>query len=602
MAAYVDWSGTDPNLLTNGIHPDLKDLPKGYVQQTVLVGAPTVGSAFDLWGSVVLDLPHSDLSDETRQGKSRTSNDASPFLKKLCYGTQAGSWIYYNPMLPADQFQPKLLGILDEAHKKGTDFGCVQLDSWYYPKGPNAYWGDNGSGMFDYHADPKLFPQGIKGFWQQTSPFVSKRVPFIRHSRWVWIGPDGQLAQPLRQYKFSGEVIIDPEFYKNTAAEMRDEGTVAHEPDWLGTRAKSAFNLTDPEQYHLTMAHEMAKQGIFQIYCMPLPEDLLQSTWLDNVVAFRPSFDRLQRGGWDQLIYGSHLGWSLGLWPWSDTFMSGETDNMIPSLLSAGLVTVGDPPGQLNAVNLKLAARSDGVLVRPDVPFRPCDQCYVNDGKDGLKTDLRHNMLAPTFTDFGYKVRYLWTYARSKPVPEGTPQPDPRPDDQKYYSTVTDFNLAQVGQQEPVYLYDWFRQTGRVVQPSDQITDAMIDGRAYYVAAPLTSANIAFLGDAGHIATAGRQRIRDVKIGRDGSVQAAVTFAYDEPERTIFGHAASMPSIRIGNGKIVGSRYDSTSQLFWITIAPISPVQDTVDDSLPGTTEVVVSISNYSHYPRLPHR
>ena len=49
------------------------------------------------------------------------------------------------------------------------------------------------------------------------------------------------------------------------------------------------------------------------------------------------SDDRFDRNRWDTFLYTSRFASALGVWPWSDVFMSSETNNLVLSVLSAGV-------------------------------------------------------------------------------------------------------------------------------------------------------------------------------------------------------------------------------------------------------------------------
>jgi len=134
-----------------------------------------------------------------------------------------------------------------------------------------------------------------------------------------------------------------------------------YEQDWLGTKAQAELNLVDRDAFLGNMASACKRNGVTIQYCMPLPRHYLQSVKYDNVTTIRTSQDRFGRSRWDQFLFGSRLAGALGLWPFSDVFLSTEADNLLVATLSAGPVGVGDPIGFLNAANLRRAARQDGV-------------------------------------------------------------------------------------------------------------------------------------------------------------------------------------------------------------------------------------------------
>src|ERR1035437_8231638 len=52
---------------------------------------------------------------------------------------------------------------------------------------------------------------------------------------------------------------------------------------------------------------------------------------------------------------------------------------MIVAVLSAGVVGTGDAMGKEAPENIRLAARADGVLVKPDRPMVPTDDAYLRE-------------------------------------------------------------------------------------------------------------------------------------------------------------------------------------------------------------------------------
>jgi len=49
-----------------------------------------------------------------------------------------------------------------------------------------------------------------------------------------------------------------------------------------------------------------------------------------------PAIDRFGRSRWDSFLFTSQFARAAGIWPWADVFMSGETNNLLVSVLSAG--------------------------------------------------------------------------------------------------------------------------------------------------------------------------------------------------------------------------------------------------------------------------
>src|SRR5690348_2495645 len=133
----------------------------------------------------------------------------------------------------------------------------------------------------------------------------------------------------------------------------------------------------------------------------------MQSTVYDNVTTIRTSDDRFNSNRWTVYFYSARLASAVGLWPFSDVFMSSETNNMIAALLSGGPLGVGDPVGHLARGNILKSVRRDGTIVKPDVTATPIDSVWLADAQN-----LDSPMIAAASTDFGggLKANYIYAY------------------------------------------------------------------------------------------------------------------------------------------------------------------------------------------------
>ena len=188
----------------------------------------------------------------------------------------------------------------------------------------------------------------------------------------------------------------------------------------------------------------MALENISIQYCMPTPRHFLKSVKYANLTSIRASADRFDRTRWTNFLYASRLASALGIWPFTDVFMSTETENLLVATLSAGPVGVGDPVGSLNGANLCRAVRADGVIVKPDVPLMPLDINYLGDANSGNAP-----LIASTYSDFwGLRSYYVFAYNRAA-------------DTQSLFP-------SSLGLNRPAYLYNYFAGTGSVVNPESR--------------------------------------------------------------------------------------------------------------------------------------
>jgi hypothetical protein len=510
--------------ISSGITDVITALPAGFTHQTFLVVGQGMNAVEQMWGHAMTDL----------HNKTRPANDADPTLNTLGYWTDHGTTYYYS-FDPNLGYAGTLLAVANSFKQEGIPLGYMQLDSWWYPKGSSDTWQGNGAhrgGIYTYVATPALFSNGLQAFQQQLG------LPLVTHARWI------DTSSPYRtQYIMSNNVSIDPNYWNTTAGYLQNGGAISYEQDWLDSQATTLTNLTDPNAYLGDMASSMMTNGLTIQYCSAAPRHFLQSSLYNNLTTIRVSHDRFNSNRWDSFLYGSQLASVLGIWPWSDVFMSTETDNLLLSTLSAGMVGVGDAIGTESKPNLFQTIRGDGVIVKPDVPIVPVDAMYVQDAQA-----LNTPMVASTYTDFGggMKALYIFAYAR------GT-------------NTTASFTPASLGLSGNVYVYNYFTGTGTIIQSSNSFTDTVGTG-SYYVVVPIGQSGIGFLGDAGKFVSLGKKRIS--QLSDNGSVQATIAFASNETSLTMQGYSPTMPNVTASDGAAGSVTYNSATGLFNFPVSP----------------------------------
>lgn len=507
------------NSIVAGISNQIATLPAGFTHQTILAFGPGINQTFINWGQALTNL----------SGKQRPSNDADQ-LKNISYWTDNTATYYYNPGGPS--YMGTLESIRDEFNAKGIQLGTLQLDSWWYPKGPNDTW-SGGSGIWTYTAAPALFQPDLPAFQATLG------VPLVTHARWI------NVNSPYRtQYAISGNVATDPQYWEDIATYLQASGVTTYEQDWLGDKAQTAFNLTDPYAFLGNMAASMAKRGITIQYCMATPAHFLQSTEYNNVTTVRASGDGFRQSNWNNFFFSSRFASSLGLWPFADVFMSGQMNNLIAATLSAGPVGVGDPMGNLSPQNLFKAVRSDGVIVKPDVPATPLDSVFIS---DSLGIDVP--MVVSTYSDFGSGLRanYIFAFTRAA------------------NNTIT-IDPALYGISGSAWLYDWIGGAGRLITAGSPYTVNLANGVGYFVLTPIGKSGIAFLGDKGQIVTLGRKRIPTLLD--TGRIDLTVSFVPGESARTLFGYSPFPVEVRSLAGTAGTPVWDPATEQFTVTVMP----------------------------------
>ena len=525
----------DNQEIAAGVDTRITTLPAGFTNTTILVVEKGINQVFETWGRALTDL----------QGKVRPANDADVTLSHLGYWTDNGAHYYYHFEHPTG-YEATLLAIRDEFQRKGIPLGYLQLDSWFYPKGPHAEWYDGHDGIYQYVAAPELFPNGLKAYQAQLG------IPLVTHARWI------DPSSPYRkQYLFSGDVAVDQRYWDSVMSYLHDAGVTTYEQDWLSYRASTDFNLDDPGAFLDAMATSAARNGMTLQYCMPTARHFLQSSKYSNLTTVRTSPDRFQRSRWDRFLYGSRLAGALGIWPWCDVFMSSEADSLLLAALSGGPVGVGDPIGAVNAANLLRAVRKDGVIVKPNAPLVPMDQSFINDAQGGQAP-----MLAATYTDLGdLKAAYVFAYPRGSPLP-------------------ISFQPKSLGFDGLVYIYNYLAHTGRLMNSAELFIDETLDAYAYYIVTPIGRSGIGLLGDADQLVSLGRQRIHSVID--DGVLEVAVTFAQGESDCVLHGYSPSAPKVTAKAGAAGVPSYDPATRLFRVSLLPGNDGSAVVDIA-PGT-------------------
>ncbi len=521
MAASL--AQTPAGALQSQLMWQVSSVPAGFNHQTLLVVDSGINRAFQTWGNTLTAL----------QGKIRPANDADMSLKSLGYWTDNGATYYYRTESGLS-YMDTLTAAKAQFDRANIGLGYMQLDSWFYPKGAQAQWADSADGVYQYSADSNLFGSSLSNFQQSIG------VPLVTHAR--WIDPSSPYRQ---QYTMSGNVVTDPSYWNMVATYLKAAGVATYEQDWLSAQAQTAVNLIDPELFLGGMAYAMAQAGLTMQYCMPTTRHVMQSARYGNLTTIRGANDRFNPDKWTPFLYTSRLIGAVGAWPFADVLMSGETSNLLLSTLSAGPIGLGDRIGSLNTGNVLRSVRQDGIIVKPDVPATPVDASFLNDAAAALVSP----MVASTYTDFGgLRAYYLFAY------PQGT---------QKQFN----FKMSDLGSTGAAYVYDYFAGTGRVVLPSDVLSETISGDSLYLVAAPLGPSGMALIGDAGQFVTLGKKRI--TSLTDDGSLHIAISFAKGERSRTLIGYCpGTAPAVTPLDGTAGPVSYDGATGRFSVDVQP----------------------------------
>jgi len=286
------------------------------------------------------------------------------------------------------------------------------------------------------------------------------------------------------------------------------------------------------------MASAAASHGVTLQYCMSLPQYYLQGAKYPNLTTVRVSNDRFERSKWDWAMYGSMLSGSLGEWPWTDVFMSTETNNLLLATLTGGGVGFGDKKGEENKANLMKSARADGRLVKPDQPIVPSDSTFIADAKN-----TGAPMVAWTDTQLGRRTVYVFCERRSTPAVSFTP--------------------ASMGIAGDSYVYNYFTGTGQHVDAGGTYLDTIpSSGFSYYEITAIDSHGIAFLGDAGKFVGNGKARVSVLSGLTADALRATVLIAPADIPVTLHGYSSVRPVVTSSNGQVGPVNYEASTGRF----------------------------------------
>ncbi|TAK92890.1 MAG: hypothetical protein EPO07_18895, partial [Verrucomicrobia bacterium] len=266
--------------VASGFNKQLRNLPAGFTQQTVLAFGKGINRAWDLWGQALIGW----------QGVKRPGNDADTMLKYLGYWTDNGATYYYN--YDRDKgYAGTLRSLVEHYRQEQIPLRYLQLDSWWYSKSmtgpegkvgqtknaklPEGEWNRYG-GLWEYKAHKSLFPDGLAAYQKSIG------LPLVTHNRWV------DLASPYREkYEISGVAAIDPKWWDEIAAYLKASGVITYEQDWLDRiyTYSPAFssNVNTGEAFLDNMARACKQNGLTMQYCMPYACYFLQGSRYENL-------------------------------------------------------------------------------------------------------------------------------------------------------------------------------------------------------------------------------------------------------------------------------------------------------------------------------
>ncbi|HXB58478.1 MAG TPA: hypothetical protein VNU95_02885 [Candidatus Acidoferrales bacterium] len=553
-------TGDGVHEIASGLNSQVRDLPANFSHGTLIAFGNGIHTTWKTWSDAFLAL----------QGVKRPNNEADLGLRYLGYWTDNGATYYYNYDTNSG-YADTLENLVSRYRDEGIPIRYLQLDSWWYektltgldgkrgktknPRLPKGDWNCYG-GLLEYHADPAVLPDGLGGFKNKID------MPLITHNRWI------DPASPYHEkYQISGVAGVDPKYWDEIMSYIASNGVTCYEQDWINEIYAHSPELQSTPGLADAFADNMARaaqdNNLSLQYCMALPRFFLQGSHYPNLTTIRTSDDHFIRARWDDFLYVSQLARAVGIWPWADVFMSTEQNNLLISVLSAGMVGVGDPIGQESKQNLLRAARPDGVLVKPDESLLPLDDVYV-----AQANGKKNPMVAWTYSDHGpLRTAYVFAYVREKANSEAS------------------FKPSVFGLNGKVVVLNVRSGAASFQSARKNVPVAFdTDGTAYYEVAPVGKSDIAFFGDEEKYVSNGQQRIAGL-VDADDKLTATITLAAGEKSVTVFGYAKEKPRASASMGSVGDLNYDKNTGRFSVEVMPAAYVTNSGGD--PVQTAVV---------------
>jgi hypothetical protein len=513
-----------------GWHGDLDSLPQGFASELALWAGAGPRGVLEEWAAFL----------RGRYATRRLSRYADAGVARLSYWTDNGAAYWYRSE-PGRTLVETLSAVAEDHAQARIPVAAFELDSWFYPHELTRPVGERGerlvppTGALRWEPREDVLPEGIEGLRARLGD-----PPLILHARhWSSRSPcferweawrDGDRAHPR-----------DPAFFAGMVAEAARWGAITIEQDWLvevflgvrGLRAAPGRARAWQEAFD----RAAAEHGLTLLWCMASPADFLQTLTLERVVAIRTSGDYRYLGEnpdlWVRFLYTNALARALGLHPFKDVFLSNRAGSgrdgdphaeaeALLAALSAGPVGIGDRVGRSDRELVLRTCRSDGTLVKPDVPLAAIDRC--------LRRDCRFEPEILVGECWSDHPAGRWSYAAcfhawrgEAPLPLALPLRD----------------LGAAAPRAPLVAWDWRAGSAQRLEPGASLEAqlAPADWRLY-VLCPLLPGGLALVGDASRYATAGDRRLRGVRA-LGGAVECEVLGTPGEPvELTLWREGA----------------------------------------------------------------
>jgi hypothetical protein len=472
-----------------GANAQIQEYPAGYSQNAILIFSKGINATTRLWGDL--------LRQYHRVPKKGRDLDVP--TQYLGYYTDNGAHYYYNTE-KGKSADETLIQVAEHAKQLGIPYRYYHLDSWWYQKSTSEkkqkYLGRISSllggslygGTLLWEPDPHYLDIDLKT--------LSVRLcgPFSTHNRWFEAG-----SPYVKQFHFRIErgwaMPDDPKFWEHIMAYCQANEIAVYEQDWMSNQMNRFTHLRAElgaaEAWLNNMGKMAEKYGRTIQYCMETPAMVMHSIILPAVTHCRCSDDYHGYAPKNYDIPGftqaSMLADSLGLRPFKDVFKTtkrgrfrGERTPELETLvasLSTGPVGPGDQIGFMNKDLILRTCRSDGRLLKPNLPLTAVDQMYIPHQTYYIcsASSQRNN--------------FRWLYALTTNI-------------FPHRVKSTNYSLAILGLSGNYAEYDWHTKHYRYISADDEVDMKLrFEQFTYRIYAPILPNGVAIIGTLEKYAT-----------------------------------------------------------------------------------------------------
>jgi hypothetical protein len=479
-----------------GVKATVDSIPAGWRQLFILSAGAGINDGMKAWGDHVLMYT----------GKARVDNRYLDDVHgSIGFWTDNGGYYHYsigdNKSLGKnyEEVLPKVKAYHDEL---GVPFKHWQFDSWFYPKDAGVDAGGGGGAVTNWTALPSVFPSGMAKIQTLLG------LPIVMHNRqWSTTSDYVHNWTDIEWYMSKAAAVPkDPvKFFDRFFTQQEGWGLAMYEQDWMVTEEQKVealqTNISMGDLWLYGMAEGAARSGRTVQYCMPLPNQILSSSYLPAVTNARATDDYFH--GRDQWAVGqtSLFYWALNLLPFKDGFYSSsskqeggqtvgpETDpdrEALMATLSAAMVGPMDGIYLLNKSRVMSTCRKDGKILKPDRPLTVTDACF-----------RARNPTCKVYETFSYlegygTVHYYFNNNGSAPL------------------LADEVYLAEASTKHEYAVYNWYTGHLGMLHGSNVVT-AGYEGHTYALVAPIHSGWI-FVGEPDKYVSSSGLRFSSLKV------------------------------------------------------------------------------------------